>query len=307
MEKKRKIIQREHESELSLSDGVMATGGSVAGGPAARVLPVFLREKDIPRAGITPVSVLEICTAAERVTGLRTIEGAQWINFQWRIYPLTRKARDDLLIQGIVLRDTQLKVSAENCFIIRDAATGDDKPSTKVWIDSVPLSVDDKEIEQSLLSLKCELRTDIKRERARNVDGKMTRFLTGRRFVFITTPATPLEKTMKVCDMFTAKVFHWEQKSLKKKLVCSNCLEENHHHSTCDKPVVCKVCKQPGHKRGSPECGVNMHGQNDDDRSGRDLSDFSDLHAEAVLSTPPARSPSPPPTPPLVPPLIPPT
>ena len=134
---------------------------------------------------------------------------------------------------------------------------GEEKPSTKVWIDSVPLSVDDKEIEHSLLSLNCELRSDIKKERARNADGKMSRFLTGRRFVFITTPATPLEKTMKVC-MFTAKVFHWEQKSLKKVLVCSNCLEESHHHSSCDKQVVCRVCKQSGHKKGDPLCNVKM-------------------------------------------------
>ena len=216
------------------------------------VNPVFLKRKDIPRSDVERVTVLEICLSGERVSGQGTVVGAQEIHGLWRIYPTTTAARNELLIRGLKLRNVTVKVCADNPFSLRDGA-GNEKPSTKVFIGNVPISVADSEIEHSLVSLGCELRSDVKQQRARDTDGKLTRFLTGSRFVFITLPPSPLEKTMKV-SFFTASVYHKEQKNTQRKVYCSRCLTEGHHVSQCLSDVVCRQCHKSGHKRGSPEC-----------------------------------------------------
>ena len=216
------------------------------------VRPVFLKQTDIPDAENNRPTVLELCLAGERVTGQGSILGAQAIRGLWRLYPATAAARNDLLVKGIRLRDTSIQVSNDNPFILRDGS-GAEKPSTKVWVDNIPLSVADTEVEHSLTKIGCELRSKIQLERARDSDNRLTRFLTGRRFLFITTPQTPLDKTLKV-NIFQAHIFHKEQKQAKKPVVCSRCLQKDHHVSECKNEVVCRECGGAGHKRGDPAC-----------------------------------------------------
>ena len=52
---------------------------------------------------------LEICLAAEKVSGTETILGAQEIRGLWRVYPLTRTARNKLLIENLTLRQKTTK------------------------------------------------------------------------------------------------------------------------------------------------------------------------------------------------------
>ena len=218
------------------------------------VLPVFVRSKDIPKNNNMFPSVLEMCLAAERTAGQGTILGAQEINRLWRIYPLTAAARVKLLVQGVAFRGVTLNVCDSNPFLVR-GGMGVEKTTTKLWIDGVPISVADTEIEFALTKMGCELRSDIKQERARDADHKLTRFLTGRRFVFISKPEKPLERTVKI-SLFEARLFHYEQKLEKKIPVCSNCLDSGHHRSQCSKEVVCRVCKLPGHKKGDKDCSM---------------------------------------------------
>lgn len=220
---------------------------------AQGVPAVFIRNSQIPKANEKLPTCLEVCCALERSLGQGTIIGAQQIRGLWRIYPASTTARNKLLMEGFSIRQVSLNVSSQNPFVLRDSNTGEEKPSTKLWIDDIPISVADSEIEFSLKKLGCELRSEIKQERARDADNKLTRFLTGRRFVFITTPHNPLEKTTTV-GFFTARLFHKEQKLVKKTVKCSNCLEEGHHKSQCQKEVVCQTCKKSGHKRGDPIC-----------------------------------------------------
>ena len=219
------------------------------------ITPVFLRQRDIPDSANTRPTVLEMCLAAERVAGHGSILGAQDIRGLWRIYPSTKEARAELLVKGMRVRETVLQVSNTNPFILRDD-TGEEKPTTKVWIDNVPISVANSEIEHSLTKIGCQLRSAIQAERARDADHRLTRFLTGRRFVFITVPPTPLDKDLKV-SLFTAKIFHREQKLVQKTTTCSKCLEQGHHVSMCENELVCRACKRPGHKRGDPLCQLS--------------------------------------------------
>ena len=208
----------------------------------------------MPDSANRPATVLEMCIAAEEASGRDSIVGAQEIRGLWRIYPGSKEARTTLLIQGIKVRQTTLQVSETNPFVIR-GDSGEEKPSTKVLIDDIPISVADTEIEDSLVKAGCELRSEIKVERARDVDGKLTRFITGRRFIFITIPTKPLDKTMKV-SFFTARIYHKEQKMHSKPAVCSRCLQPGHWASQCEGDIVCRVCKKPGHKKGDPACQI---------------------------------------------------
>ena len=216
------------------------------------VPPVFVREDDIPE-GLEYPTVLDICLAVERSVGTNTIVGSQRLSGLWRIYPTTIDARNAILIRGFSFRGTKLKVSDINPNIMKDSTNGEEVPATKVWVDGVPLSVSDAEIENALVKIGCEIRSTIKKQRARDKDGKLTRFLTGRRFLFITTPPKPLERKLPVCN-FKASVFHIEQKNAKKEDKCTKCLETGHHRSVCVNEVVCLTCRLPGHVRGSELC-----------------------------------------------------
>ena len=213
--------------------------------------PVFIKNRDIPE-GRDRISGLELCLAAEQSAGRGTIVGAQDIRGLWRIYPATAQARNELLVKGIVVRECSLQLSNTNPFILREGS-GEEKLTTKLFVSDIPLSVANSEIEHGLSKIGCELRSAINMERYRDADNKLTRFETGRRFVFITIPPKPLEKTLTIAN-FQAKLYHKEQKELNKSVICSNCLKPNHHASVCVSAVVCRVCKGEGHKQGDSQC-----------------------------------------------------
>ena len=218
----------------------------------ASVEPVFLRKKDVPHVDRDgDPSVFDVCVAAERSAGKDTILAAQICRGLWRIYPKSPEARTSLLLKGLIIRNAKVSVHSMNPNIIRDD-NGVAVPTTKVWVDELPLSVSDCEIEQALKKLGCDFRSDIKLEQARDKNHRLTKFFTGRRFVFISVPQTPLPKTVQVAENFKAKLFHWEQKEAR--LFCSRCLSAGHRISQCVNEIVCRVCSLTGHKSGDPQC-----------------------------------------------------
>ena len=216
------------------------------------VNPVFIKSRDIPDSFENRPSVIDICLAAEKTSGQGSVIGAQCIRGLWRIYPATKEGRTDLLIKGMHLRGVNIQVANANPFILRDD-TGEEKPSTKLWVEDLPISVAETEVEFALKKLGCELRSSIRMEKARDKDNKLTRFITGRRFVFITVPSSPLDKEIKI-NNFPSKLYHKEQKQNKKTVICSRCLEPGHHVSKCEGDVVCRQCGKSGHKKGDRQC-----------------------------------------------------
>ena len=86
---------------------------------AAPVFPVFLKSKDIPNASADhPVTVLEMCLAAEKTAGPGSVVGAQLIGGLWRLYPTTKEARSSILMKGLHLRGSVMQVQNSNPFII---------------------------------------------------------------------------------------------------------------------------------------------------------------------------------------------
>ena len=98
------------------------------------------------------------------------------------------------------------------------------------------------------------LRSSLINDKIRNKDGKLTRFLTGRRFVFVNIPQRPLERTVKIGG-FTARLYYKEQpRADPQQTTCSRCLERGHRVSACPNNIRYRECRQEGHKRGDPVC-----------------------------------------------------
>ena len=227
----------------------------MASEPAApnRTKPVFVLNRVLPGAEEKAYTVSELCRAAEKTAGFDSVIGAQRIGGLWRLYPKTMDARMALLSKGLILRSHTIEVKDKNPFIVRDSAgTETEIPSTRVVIGNVPISVSNTDILNAIVQLGVKTRSSIRDELDRDENGKLTRWLTGRRFIFIDVPEGPLPKTVKI-GAFTATIYHKEQK----KLTCSNCLVVNSHHaSICTAPTKCRVCLKDGHKSGDPECSL---------------------------------------------------
>ena len=215
------------------------------------VPPVYLMCRNLPAAEQKEYTVVEICSAAELVTGYGKIEGCQRIGGLWRLYANNSDSRVELLTQGLVLRGHSVTPRDKNPFIVENS-NGEDReiPATRLTVGNIPLSYNNEDIIKVIEKLNIKARSRLMDERARDERGKLTRWKTGRRFIYIDVPAQPLPKTVKI-GQFTASLFHKEQKTA---VTCSNCLMKGHHHSGCEAPVKCKQCLQDGHKAGAAEC-----------------------------------------------------
>ena len=110
--------------------------------------PVFLKAGDLA----AETDVLELCVAAERISGRETIAGAQRIRSLWRVYPLTKEVRTSLLVSGVELHGQTMVCFDKNPNIMRG---GSETPTTKLFISDIPTSVDDGEIRNLLERLGC--------------------------------------------------------------------------------------------------------------------------------------------------------
>ena len=93
------------------------------------------------------------------------------------MYPLTRTARNKLLIDSLTLRQQTVQVYDKNPLIMRGGSSKE-VPVTKVWILDILISVDGKTW-TALVRLWCVMRSSLINEKIRNKDGKLTIFKTG--------------------------------------------------------------------------------------------------------------------------------
>lgn len=139
----------------------------------------------------------------------------------------------------------------KNPFI--NAVGREDVDTTRVYVRNIPLSYDNGEIEKALKGKGVQILSQIRYVRARTKEGKLTNFKTGDRFLDIITPEEPLPKKIGM-GIFTASVYHKEQKQSRTEIECGNCKESGHVRRECPNQPVCYDCSQPGHKRGSEKC-----------------------------------------------------
>ena len=127
--------------------------------------------------------------------------------------------------------------------------------STRLYVRNILLSFDNDEITNELKSMGVEMIGSLKHVRARTPQGKLTNFKTGDRFVEIVVPPEPLPKKKSV-GIFTASLYHKEQKQTIEEIDCGNCREKGHTRKNCENDPVCYDCLKSGHKRGSMICPV---------------------------------------------------
>ena len=107
----------------------------------------------------------------------------------WRLYPANREARVQLLMEGISLRRVHVTLLDTNPFLIV-GNNGQEIPTTRVTVSDIPLSYNKADIEAALKKLGCQLVSPIRYECDRD-NGKLTRWKTGRRFLFMGVPKEP--------------------------------------------------------------------------------------------------------------------
>ena len=269
--------------------------GNMADTDSQQCEPVFVTARALLSLHVLP-DTIGMCRAAENTSGRGSIRGAQRIRGLWRIYPRRQEARDKLLLGGMNLWGTQVSLLPKNPFTLQDQNSV--KPATKLWMGNVPLSVDDNVIETALKKLGCEMRSTVRKELARDKNGKLTNWETGRRFVFITVPTTPLPK-MCTMGIFSAELYHREMKEKRdeNRKKCANCLLPDHAAATCTNPVVCLTCFRPGHR--CFECDQPLSGTRSDPA---DLDQERGETPDTISPDPHQAPPSPSPDPETIPP-----
>ena len=220
------------------------------------VVPVFVINNHLPAFEQKHYTTAEICGAAEKTSGYESIDGAQRIGSLWRIYPRSAESRRKLLIQGFCLRQVHVEIKDTNPFLVK-SPNGEEAeiPATKLIINNIPLSFSDDEILKAVKALGVSVRSKMIEERDRDRDGRLTRWKTGRRFIYIDIPKEPLPKNI---DMgpFKAALYHKEQKKTTHHAECRRCLQKGHSSALCPNPIKCQQCYKDGHVAGDPTCSL---------------------------------------------------
>ncbi|GFR94802.1 Gag-Pol polyprotein [Elysia marginata] len=116
-------------------------------------------------------------------------------------------------------------------------------------------------------------------DRARDGEGKLTRWLTGKRWVWIELPKTTLPRTV---DMgpFRASLFYREMKgTADTSRVCFKCHKEGHVAKACPLQLTCWTCKQTSHT--SAHCKSNGEEMLEQEEEESICSDSGDEDCEA--------------------------
>ncbi|GFS13058.1 hypothetical protein ElyMa_001387400 [Elysia marginata] len=117
-------------------------------------------------------------------------------------------------------------------------------------------------------------RSNIFMERVRDPNGKLTHWLTGRRFIWINVPKKPIMQMINI-GHFKASLYYKEQKPAS----CRRCLREGHSAHQCTFEERCLNCGTSGHRKGDGKCkdsGDSRSKRHDvlvDDRNQRDHND----------------------------------
>ena len=215
------------------------------------VEPVYVMHDYLPPEGTRQHSVRELCDSCEKTSGFGSIIGAQRIGALWRIYPQSSDARGKLLIQGISLRGHSVTLKDKNPFS-KPTLTGDEEiPTTRLIIGNVPLSVNNTEIEEVIKKIGAKPCSKLLMEKDRYESGQLTRWLTGRRYMYIEIPENPLPSRVPI-GKYSATVYHKEQPKTNNSFGlerCTRCLSCEHKTAHCENDIVCTICYLSGHKK----------------------------------------------------------
>ncbi|GFS06386.1 hypothetical protein ElyMa_006542700 [Elysia marginata] len=98
-------------------------------------------------------------------------------------------------------------------------------------------------------------------EGIRDPPGKLTEWLSGRRFVWIDLPKATIDPVINV-GLFKGRLFF---KEMITEMIYRRCLEKGHTARFCTKEEVCLHCKKPGHR--AADCSDKKKAGQDEPRN----------------------------------------
>ena len=128
--------------------------------------------------------------------------------------------------------------------------------TTRLTISDIPMHLPAAELEDALSQVGCDIRSKVLYEMARDERGKLSRFQTGNRFVYMIVSETSLLKTFRM-GIFNPRLFYKEQLHTSTRK-CFKCLQSGHIVWECINEEVCRTCFGTGHKTKDPVCTLGL-------------------------------------------------
>ena len=125
------------------------------------------------------------------------------------------------------MRNLTVNPIEKNPYIVKTPDGKKEEQTTKLIIGNLPTNYSNEEIEMKLVQLGCEPQSKLMLERDRDERGWLSRWLTGRRFVYIRIP----EKIS--IGSATATLYYRKQKNKPENATCSRCFTKGHLTSSC--------------------------------------------------------------------------
>jgi predicted NAD-dependent protein-ADP-ribosyltransferase YbiA (DUF1768 family) len=195
------------------------------------VPPVFIKSSDID----TTVTPFEMCNIIIRAIGSGSkLDGVQKVNNLWRIYLKDRTTRLQLFNRGkVLINGHNISLYDQNPYISKqtseDDPTQQPQPNDKLTIKHLALSVSNEEIKKMLEEKNINLKSKVRYGYIRDVDGHLTDYRSGDRFVYVEPFHPPLSRDQKIGNFSCAIIHHGK-----------------------DQP--CISCNMLGHKIGASTC-----------------------------------------------------
>ena len=160
----------------------------------------FVSNRDIRQSEEDPVSGLEIGIAIKDLCGDGSCIAVQKWHGTWRLYTKSGTARNTIILHGLTIRGNTVTVYHKN-------PQKAEQDSVKLLFGKVPFSVSSDAFASAIKEAGATLLSGVKDEQYRDKNGKLTSIKSGRRFVYIVNPSTPLPDTVNVAG-FRASVYY---------------------------------------------------------------------------------------------------
>ena len=193
----------------------------------AKVLPLFLKHSDMEE----DVAPFTVCQAIARMVGETKLVGVQRINNLWWILVSDNDARLRLYTrQNILIEGKEVHLYDENPYTLNDGIRNiQGKKADKLTIKGVPMDIDNSEIKKMLLDHGIKLISPIRDGRIWNLEGQLTEYKSGDRFVYVEPFDPPIQRRQRVGNHPCTVIHH-------------------------GKAAPCIACGKCGHSIGDPKC-----------------------------------------------------
>ena len=195
--------------------------------------------------GKKQISIFDICSAAEKTTGIGSIFGCQKVGGVHRLYPKTDLARAKLLSTGFELGGITIlpnAVSPSKTY----TRNGIEIPTTRLSVSNIFLSVSDTDITNAVKSAGYTTVSPPSLVCARDASGKLSNFRTGTRSFIIEVPTKPLPKTVTVQSKFTAYLFYPRREQIEANFTLSD--SSNTKQSAVETTRVLSIESEPTYR-----------------------------------------------------------